>query len=117
MRCEFQAGDLEVALGASTWLDEQGRCKAEAGPGESLCLGHAVCEREEQERLAAFLDDWKPLTEEELARETEMYVLMADGNLETLAHKCAILAHRLRRYEEAADKSEDNGNKENVASL
>jgi hypothetical protein len=120
MRCEFQAGQLEVAIGAPqhlSGLDASGRCTLEAEAGHSLCLGHAVCEREEQERLAAFLDDWKPLTEEELARETEMYLLMAGGSLETLAHKCAVLAHRLRKYEEAGDKSEDNGNKSTAATV
>jgi glyoxylase-like metal-dependent hydrolase (beta-lactamase superfamily II) len=57
MRCEFQAGDFEVALGASTWLDEKGRCKREAEPGQTLCPAHLRVEREEQRRLERWLRD------------------------------------------------------------
>jgi hypothetical protein len=61
MRCEFQAGDLEMALfsgfGRPDWLDETGRCKLEAGPDQSLCPDHLAIEEEEEQRLQEFLQD------------------------------------------------------------
>ena len=59
MRCAFEAGQLEMAvykgMGGPEWLDETGRCKLEAEPDGNLCLAHAVCEKEQQERLEEFL--------------------------------------------------------------
>jgi hypothetical protein len=52
--------------------------------------------------------DWQPLTPEELKEQTELYLNMAHGSLESLAHKCAVLAHRLTKYEGVPDKSQDN---------
>jgi hypothetical protein len=52
--------------------------------------------------------EWKPLTEEELAIDTERYLKMAvtpwdvagyEYGLKQLAHTCAVLAHRLTKYE------------------
>jgi hypothetical protein len=54
------------------------------------------------------MSKWKLLTAEELSQQTEMYLRMANGSLEALAHKCAVLAHRLTKYEGVPDKSDDN---------
>ena len=51
---------------------------------------------------------WKPLTGEELEYWTEFYLNTSNGSLETLAHKCAVLAHRLTKYEGVPDKQQDN---------
>ena len=46
--------------------------------------------------------DWQPLTPEQLKEQTQMYLDMAQGSVELLAHKCAVLAHRLTTYEDHA---------------
>jgi hypothetical protein len=52
--------------------------------------------------------DWQPLTPEQLKKQTQMYLDMSHGSVELLAHKCAVLAHRLTKYEDLPDKSQDN---------
>jgi hypothetical protein len=53
---------------------------------------------------------WEPLTAEELNLQTEMYIQIANGSLEALAHQCALLAHRLTKYEGVPDESANNEN-------
>ncbi len=51
---------------------------------------------------------WKPLTGEELEYWTEFYLKTSNDSLEALAHKCAVLAHRLTKYEGVPNKQQDN---------
>jgi hypothetical protein len=52
---------------------------------------------------------WTPMNQEELKAQMELYLNMSQGSLEALAFKCAVLAHRLTKYEGTPDKSQDNG--------
>ena len=52
---------------------------------------------------------WQPMTEEELNVQTQLDLNMADGSPDVLAFKCAVLAHRLTKYEGTPDKQHDNG--------
>jgi len=56
---------------------------------------------------------WKPLTSTELEYWTQFYMKTSNGSLEALAHKCAVLAHRLTKYEGVPDKQHDNSSEPN----